>query len=395
MKAFCFNRFEDLPPQYRPLLEGAGAGDFFYSEAWFQALVDYFYDDPGALRIYGVEDARTGEPLLIFPCRSTQVDPAVKGARILANLGHTENFSPLALIINPKVTMPVVLLMAFFKYLATEPVLGEGAPFDAIRLWPIETDSETGQVIHYALMAAGFRCQTYANSYNRFEDTAGKSHAEYFAERSSNLRHDCRRRLRKLEKDHTVRFELITDAAGLEPAIQDYVTVSDASWKTPASMYAPWNLAFLHEAAAAELLRLGIMKIDGKPVAAQAWIVTGGIAQSLRAAYDEAYKNQSVGALLTNFMVAHVLDEDHAREINFGYGGEEYKAKWMKAERHYFGLIGFNRNTRRGRYFAAKHIIGRKLKRHALIEPLLDAARPPVQWLRKRVRSRKDEGENK
>jgi CelD/BcsL family acetyltransferase involved in cellulose biosynthesis len=80
-------------------------------------------------------------------------------------------------------------------------------------------------------------------------------------------------------------------------------------------------------------------------------------------AYDETYKKQALGVVLTDFMIAHVLDHDHVAQLDFGFGEDEYKESWMKESRYYSGYMAFNPRTIRGFYYGIKHIAGQPLKR--------------------------------
>jgi hypothetical protein len=156
---------------------------------------------------------------------------------------------------------------------------------------------------------------------------------------------------------------LVTTPEELEQAIPEYVSVCRASWKTPASMLAPETLQLMYLAAAKGCLRLGILRLDGVPAAAQFWIVSGGTAHCTRLAYDEAYKRLAVGVVLTGFMIAHVLDHDHVNKLDYGYGRDEYKRGWMKNAREYYGFMAFNPGTLLGGIAAVWQIQGGRIKR--------------------------------
>jgi len=81
--------------------------------------------------------------------------------------------------------------------------------------------------------------------------------------------------------------------------------------------------------------------------------------------------------VLTNFMIHHILDRDHAAVIDFGYGEESYKESWMKDARYYEGFMAFNPATRRGVYYGLKHILGQAAKRTAKwpFRPLINLLR--------------------
>lgn len=360
----CFFGFAELPPAYGSLLEGEIARQGFFREPqWFEYLLRHYFASGDELRLYGLEDAATGRPLLLAPLRHSQADYAVRGGQVLGSLSHPENYATAALIFDPAVHDYRPLLGALFKRLREAGSMESGHRPDAIRIWPFDRHAALGHALLAALREAGYIVQTYENSFNRFEDTAGLDYATYFARRSANMRYNVRRRQRALEKQGRLEMRLITEPEDLAAAIPDYIAVSRASWKSPASMYSLETLGLIQLCAAKGCLRLGILRIDGVAAATQFWILSGGTAHCARLAYDEGYKKLAVGVVLTNFMIAHLLDRDHVGRLDYGYGRDEYKRGWMKDAREYFGIIAFNPSTWRGRAYGLRHVQGRRLKR--------------------------------
>lgn len=358
-----FHDFTDLPGSYRTLLEGEiKRHGLFREPEWFAYLMRNFFETD-ELRLYGVEEADSGRPFLLAPLFCSTRDRAVRKGHVIGSISHPENYTTAALIFDPAVEHSVVALEALFRHLRSASPDGHPRRFDAIRIWPAELGSALGDTIHHALRRAGFFVQSYANSFNRYEDTTGLSYEAYFAQRSANMRYNVRRRQRALEKTGRLELILVTSPADLESALPDYMSVSSASWKSPASMFALETLRLMHLCAIKGYLRLGILRLDGKPAAVQFWIVSGGTAHCARLAYDEAYKKLAVGVVLTNFMIAHVLDHDRVNKLDYGYGRDDYKRGWMKDAREYYGFIAFSPSTSVGRLSAIRHIPGRWVKR--------------------------------
>jgi len=358
-----FANFTDLPGSYRALLDDEIERlGLFREPEWFDYLMRNLFEGD-ELRIYGLEEADSGRALLLAPLRYTTSDHAAKKGCVVGSLSHPENYATAALIFDPALEHPALVLEALFRHFRSASRDGHAQRFDAIRMWPFELGSALGDTLHRALRGAGFFVQSYANSFNRYEDTTGLSHEAYFAQRSANMRYNVRRRQRALERTGRLELVLVASPADLEGSVPDYISVSRASWKPLASMFALETLQLMHLCATKGYLRLGILRLDGRPVAVQFWIVSGGTAHCARLAYDEAYKKLAVGVVLTNFMIAHVLDHDRVSKLDYGYGRDEYKEGWMKNAREYYGFMAFNPSTRIGRLSAFRHIQGRRLKR--------------------------------
>jgi len=363
-----FRSYSELPESYAPLLEQAAEKGFFHSQPWFEFVMEYMWED-SELRLYVVEDA-VGQPLLLAPLHLTELDGAVPYAKTLASIGHKENFSVLCLLFNPSINeYRHQVLTALFKALRY-PEKGQNPPaIDVLRLWPVETGSELAELVERSLVNSGFWVQPYSNSFNRFEDTTGLSFEEYFAKRSSNQRYNVRRRQRNLEKAGTLEVNIYTGDISpeeLQRGIDEYILATIESWKSPESMVSRSTLQLMRLVAREGCMRLGVLKLDGRPVAGQFWLVSGGVAHCMRLAYHEDYKKLAPGVVLTSHMLAHVLDEDHVDKIDFGLGEEDYKQKWMKNSRDYSGFMAFNPRTPRGVFCATKHIVGQPVKRFLL-----------------------------
>lgn len=358
-----FTSFKELPASYAPLIDASARANLFSDPEWFAILMRHHFAEQGVFRVYGVEEANGGRPLLLAPLLYGAMDHAASHAHEFSSISHPENFTEVAFTFDPTVKEPVQVLTALFHHLKKGRAEHGEQPCDVIRLWPMEENSTLLKIVHAALRAAGFWVQAYANSYNRFETTEGVDYETYFARRSANLRSSVRRRQRALEKGGRLELKLYSDPAGLQSAMPDYFTVSKDSWKNMPTMISFDILDLMQLAAAKGCLRLGMLRVDGEAAATQFWIVTNGVAHCSRLAYHENYKNLAVGVVLTNFMIAHVLDQDHVLKIDFGYGNDDFKGGWMKEVRNYFGLIAFNPGTRAGCYHGARHILGRPLKR--------------------------------
>lgn len=354
-----YRHFGELPGGYDALFERG----LYCLPEWFEILMRNVYHENNELCLYAVENADSGQPRLLAPLRLTRSDTAANGACLLASVSHPENFAETALMFAPGVEDRLEVLLALFRYLKTDSKAAGGRRCDVLRLWPLAEHSELEHLVGSALAGAGFRIQYYANSYNRFESTAGQDYAAYFARRSANLRYSVRRRQRVLEKNRQLSLAVYSAPDELDDALPDYVSVSLHCWQKPSSMFNHEIQDMMRLAAANGCLRLGILRVDGQPAAAQFWLVTAGVAHCARLAYHEDFKPFAVGVVLTNFMIAHVLDHDRVEKIDFGYGVEDYKGGWMKEARNYFGVMAFNPSTRAGRYYGAKHILGQPLKR--------------------------------
>lgn len=362
-----FDSYADLPESYEDLQAEAANQGFFSRREWIEYLIKHFYTGDQTLRLYAVEDAVTGKPLLLAPMRWTQTDAAVQGALTLAAVGHSENYAQACFLIDPSVASKrQVLLKTLFSWIRNPDSGHAPGSADVIRLSPFANRSALGQDVVAALKNAGYIVQIYANSYNQYEECTGLSYQDYLAARSSNQRYNSRRRRRNLEKIGKLEFFMHSSDANTDElleAIDDYILVSMHSWKSHQSTIHPFILGWMQVAAAQGCLRLGILRLDGKAIAAHFWLFSGGVASMIRVNFDERARKHAPGVVLSNLMIEHLLDVDHAQSLDLGFGGEEYKGRWVGEARGYSGIMAFNPGTVRGFYFGLKHIFGQYIKR--------------------------------
>ncbi|EGV28480.1 hypothetical protein ThidrDRAFT_3708 [Thiorhodococcus drewsii AZ1] len=237
------------------------------------------------------------------------------------------------------------------------------SPTAVIDLAPLCPQSPFFAVSVTALRRAGWLVGRYFRFGNWYTTIKTPNFADYLAERPSAVRNTLRRARRKLERQANA--ELVVQTAlddSLESAIADYQAVYARSWKQP-EPYPEFIPELCRLAAARGWLRLGLVRIQGHPVAAQLWMVEDGRAQIVKLAYDEAYRALSVGTLLTAELMRHAIEEDRVTEIDYLMGDDAYKRDWTPQRRERHGIIAFNPRQPRGLIQAVRHLAGVLLKR--------------------------------
>jgi hypothetical protein len=141
-----------------------------------------------------------------------------------------------------------------------------------------------------------------------------------------NARPSCARQTERKAKSVEVAYSVYNEFSS--DAWSEYEDVYRASWK-PTEGSPAFLRALAEQEGAAGTLRLGIARKDGRPIAAQFWLVENGIATIHKLAYREDAKPLSPGTLLSMTMFRHVIDVDRVEGIDFGLGDEPYKADWM------------------------------------------------------------------
>jgi hypothetical protein len=194
---------------------------------------------------------------------------------------------------------------------------------------------------------------------NWFQPVTGDWTA-YLAARSGTLRSTIKRMTKKFTGDGG-RLEIVTDPKDVIAAIAAYHEVYAASWKRP-EQFPDFMPGLLQICADKGFLRLGLAWLNGRPIAAQMWIVSHGRAEIYKVAYHEDFKAYAPGTLVTALLMQHVLEVDKVAEVDYLIGDDLYKKTWMSHRRERWGIVAYNPKSVHGVAEIAYESIGRAVK---------------------------------
>jgi CelD/BcsL family acetyltransferase involved in cellulose biosynthesis len=106
--------------------------------------------------------------------------------------------------------------------------------------------------------------------------------------------------------------------------------------------------ALLEKLGSSGIARLAVAWVDDKPAAAQIWLVQDHRATIFKLAHDPVFDRQSVGTLLTHWILQQLHDKEEVREVDFGRGDDAYKRLWLGARRDRQGLLAANPRSFKG-----------------------------------------------
>ncbi len=159
----------------------------------------------------------------------------------------------------------------------------------------------------------------------------------YWQQRPSQLRNTIRRKRQKLAAEGA-RIDISPLAT--PELVAAYWQVYQHSWK-PAEPKTDFIDALLHHASQQQSLRLGVLWLQGRPVAAQCWLVAAGVAAIYKLAQDQNFDHYSPGTVLTAALLDHVIEVDQVQTIDFLTGNDQYKAQWMDTKTPLYQLQAF------------------------------------------------------
>lgn len=232
-----------------------------------------------------------------------------------------------------------------------------------VRWGPMDPDGPAFEAIQTGFRRAGWWVGRYFCFGNWYQKVTPGDYAAYFSQRPSQTRNTVNRSAKKLAKMSGYRLVILTVADdALEQGILDFIEVYNKSWKRP-EPFPEFIPELCRRAAKAGLLRLGLIHVEGQPVAAQLWLVHRCKAHIVKLAYDQAFDKASAGSVLTAALMSHVIDTDLVTEVDYLIGDDPYKRHWMDQRRERWGLVAFNPMSVSGFSRAARHAVGRVVSR--------------------------------
>ncbi|OOG23051.1 GNAT family N-acetyltransferase [Thioalkalivibrio denitrificans] len=340
MKFACYADWNQLPESAEVLHSRAACDSIFFSRTWFDNLLRHAPVDPQRLLLACVVEDGQILALLPLEMRSGQHGYAL-----------THLYSSL-----------YTLLLAEHRQREAIECLARGLsgmPFASLRLAPIAGDDEHLRCFQQAMESLGITCQRAFRFHNWIHRTRGQTFDEYMAARPARVRNSLARKERKLDRDHGYTIRLAT-GSGLQRAMADYHAVYRRSWKAN-ELYGDFIEGLARGLSEQGWLRLAILYVEGRPIAAQFWFVAHGKAGIFKLVHDEDWKRYSPGSILTRWLMRHVIDHDRVTEIDFLTGNDAYKQDWMSERRERWALYCINRREpRRGVSRMAQWLLGSK-----------------------------------
>jgi len=351
-----FTSFEELPSETKSLFQVAGTNCFFLSLSWFQVFVKHALDQNDRIKIFcsNSTSGRDGAPQAALAAVQRSTDSGLVKPRKLSALAnyYTSLYGP---VYQGENCWEVGRGIA-------KAIACDSPSWDVVDLKPLDAESPVFKALEEGLRSAGFVVQTYFCFGNWYLDVHGRSFQEYYDGLPSVLRNTVNRKKKKLEKSGRANLAIVSGGERLEAAIDAYNRVYAASWKK-SEPYPHFVPELMRECARLGSLRLGTAHVDGEAAAAQFWIVQNGVALIYKLAYDERFRDLSVGSILTASILQHVIDVDRVHEVDYLTGDDDYKKDWMSGRRERWGILAMNPRTLGGITAIARHVGGRAAKR--------------------------------
>lgn len=207
--------------------------------------------------------------------------------------------------------------------------------FSHISLNPVAERDGSLALIESGFKRAGWLVISEPCDTNHYLEVGGQNFDDYWASRPGALRSTLDRKAKKSK----IEIEIYTNFD--EAAWADYEQVYAASWK-PQEGNPDFLKAIAQDEAEGGALRLGVARLEGRPVAAQFWTIDNGVANIHKLAHVSDDDGLSPGTQLSAAMFRHAIDEDGVETIDFGTGDDSYKKDWVDSQSPLYRIEMYN-----------------------------------------------------
>ncbi len=345
-----YENWNQLPPNDE-LIKNCNNNSIFLSRTWLEQLTNLAKTKHHSLFLACVID--NGKLLAILPLTKSSNDQ-------LHSLSN--HFTPCFSLLIDENSQQHDVLKCLAEGLAKRSLY--------IKFEPIDKEDNLMESLSKLLESNGFDCYSYFRFFSWRHRLQGQTFDMYMSTRPSNLRNTILRKQRKLQREHCYNIKLFIEK-NIEQALSDYQKVYSASWKANETI--TWfTPSFVKKLSCEGLLRLAVLYVGPRPIAAQIWIVANNTASIYRLAYDEKWKQYSPGSILTKHLMQHVIEIDKVREIDFLIGNERYKQDWMTKRYEFSGVRFIKRSSKRNKFINLIVLIKNKLTHHKSYDQIIN-----------------------
>jgi len=175
----------------------------------------------------------------------------------------------------------------------------------------------------------------------------------YLSNLSSSQRYNVRRKIRKLEKEYKIGFEVISNGASLTHAIEtliglnierlDSKGIDNGGFQKPE--FARFHQQIMPILSKQDKLRLCFLKVKGNPVAALYLLKHDSAYLYYQGGMRMDWQKFSPSTVLFAFAIKHAIEKDKIKTFDFLRGEEKYKFDWAGNVHKNVRISIFNRNV--------------------------------------------------
>jgi len=312
-----------IRPEWSAIIESMPGSRFHQSFEWHRCVLAHLEADPLSVHYFVLY--RGSAAIAIFPLRCVVRRVAAIAVRTWESLTH--DHVPLSDFVQQADIVADSPLRALLRALNSEPALrwdvlnldrspAGGPAMSAVSRgrWPLLLARRSTTSMY-------FDCSSYDGCQERMD---------------GHFRRNLRRQRKKLDQRGRVEFVAESDPSALPGAFQEFLRLEQSGWKGDsgrASAIALHDrLRTFYESLICAFGREGhalitLLKLDGRPVAAQFCVLHGDTLNILKIAYDETYAAEAPGSQLLDALLRHCCDSPHIGRLCLTTG-PEWATRW-------------------------------------------------------------------
>ena len=197
----------------------------------------------------------------------------------------------------------------------------------------------TSEQVATRLKTSGWSVRTAETNVCPYIPLAGLSFEDYLTSLGREHRYSFHRKLRRLQRDFTVRFEQASTETECHWAMEELFRLHQLRWSGRGgsdAFHTDSLLAFHREWSVCALrqgwLRIYSLRLNDVPAAFLYGFLYNGIFYFYQSGFDPEFSKYGVGMVTTGLAIRGAIEEG-AEEFDFLHGNEEYKAHWARVTR--------------------------------------------------------------
>lgn len=291
------------------------------------------------------------QPVALLPVR--KAFRSLWGAKLhLLELAGDDHWTPASPILGRD---PQNALAALLQGLCAQP------RWDMLELGPMLEDSPTFPI----LIDQASRLGMHPHVCGRVEDPVVRfvgSWEDYYASLSGNLRSQVKRGEAKLLRQGPLTLYECTGGPDLDACLQDFFRIESSGWKGREgtailndAQARQFYTRLAYDAAPRGWLRLYLLRVADRCIAADYCIASRGTVYMLKVGYDEDWSHCSPGQVMRKYVLQHLFATGRDEMYDMLSGGGEhrtYKIRWANHLRPCVLIRLFHPGTLRGQIAA-------------------------------------------
>ena len=359
-----YDTVESIPLQCRQVIDAACGGTRYdLTTPWIEAFALHFVDRNSSIRLVTFLDQDSGQLLGWLPLTTSVAKFGVLSYRVIGTLGNYYSYDAEPLWLDGQGTKADVC-DSLIESLANRDQSASMLDFGAM-----DQACSSFASLQSSMRRRGFVPEPYFRYVNWSLVLEGRDYSAYERGLPGAVRNTMSRKRKKLEKAGKLEIRICDDPSDVPYALGCYEEIYGKSWQRSEA-----HPAFIRDVvarfAARGWLRLGLLLLDSRPIAAQIWFSASRSAAIFKLVFDQEFSDFSPGTVLTVELLRRVIDVDGVESVDFLTGDDAYKRQWMNKRRELWGVRGYKKSSIVGLSFAANMLARNTLR------PIMRSIRP-------------------